>query len=121
MEALTYDRALAFKELIPPEEFRTWQPRKLMGALLEIDPLIGMTTTTVSIGPEGMQNPEKMITLGTDFALTLKDLKFHYDALGSYLRIPSLEQIQSGNLPDPLRLRERCEELGSKLNKCIER
>jgi hypothetical protein len=49
MEALTYDRAAAFAELIPPEEYKTWQPRKLMAVLLEIDPAIGMTST-ISIG-----------------------------------------------------------------------
>lgn len=31
MEALTYDRALAFKDEIPPEEYKTWQPRKFDG------------------------------------------------------------------------------------------
>src|SRR5689334_18183442 len=45
MEALTYDRALAFKDDIPPEQYKTWQPRKLMAVLLDIDPLIGMTST----------------------------------------------------------------------------
>lgn len=45
MEALTYDRALAFKDDIPPEEYKTWQPRKLMAVLLDIDPSIGITST----------------------------------------------------------------------------
>ncbi|MFT8783380.1 hypothetical protein [Acetobacter syzygii] len=38
MESLTYDRALAYREEFPPAEYETWQPRKVMAILLEIDP-----------------------------------------------------------------------------------
>ena len=38
MEALTYDRALAYKDEFPPAEYETWQPRKVMRVLLDIDP-----------------------------------------------------------------------------------
>lgn len=111
MEALTYDRALAFKDDIPPEEYKTWQPRKLMAVLLEIDPSIGVTST-IAFGLEeeyGKPAPrENMKLLGTDVVFTLADLKAHYDAIGSYLHMPSLEQIQSGKVPDPAKLRERC-------------
>jgi len=41
--------------------------------------------------------------------LTLADLKKHYDAVGSYLHVPSLNQLQSGQVPDPAKLREHCE------------
>jgi hypothetical protein len=37
MESLTYDRALAYKEGFPPAEYQSWQPRKVMALLLEID------------------------------------------------------------------------------------
>lgn len=86
MEALTYDRALAFKEYIPPDEYRTWQPRKLMLVLLDIDPSIGSTSTIAFGLQEELGKPaprENMKVLGTDVVLTLSDLKKHYDALGS--------------------------------------
>ena len=51
---------------------------------------------------------KNMKLLGTDVVFTLADLKAHYDALGSYLHMPSLEQVQSGKLPNPAKLRERC-------------
>lgn len=112
MEALTYDRALAFQDDIPPEEYKTWQPGKLMSALLEIDPSIGMTST-IAFGPEeeyGKPAPQaNMKLLGTDYVFTLADIKGHYHALGSFLHMPSLEQVLSGNLPDSAKLRERCE------------
>ncbi|HXP31444.1 MAG TPA: helix-turn-helix domain-containing protein [Stellaceae bacterium] len=112
MEALTYDRALAFKDDIPPNEYKTWQPRKLMAALLDIDPSIGMTSTIALRREEEYGKPaprENMTPFGTDVVFTLADLKAHYDAIGSYLHMPSLEQVQSGKMPDSAKLRERCE------------
>lgn len=110
MEAVTYDRALAFKDEIPPEEYRTWQPRKLMAVLVDIDPSIGMTSTlAVGIESEHGKQAENMKTLGTDHVLTLKDIKAHYDAIGSYLHMPSLEQLEAGKIADPAKLRTRCE------------
>ncbi len=110
MEAVTYDRALAFKDEIPPEEYRTWQPRKLMAVLVDIDPSIGMTSTiAVGIESEYGKPAENMETLGTDQVLTLKDIKTHYDAIGSHLHMPSLEQLETGKIADPAKLRSRCE------------
>lgn len=37
MESLTYDRALAYKDEFPPKEYQTWQPKRVMLVLLEID------------------------------------------------------------------------------------
>lgn len=110
MEAVTYDRALAFKDEIPPDEYRTWQPRKLMAVLVDIDPSIGMTSTlAVGIESKHGKQAENMETLGTDQVLTLKDIKTHYDAIGSHLHMPSLEQLEAGKIADPAKLRTRCE------------
>ncbi|WP_375157934.1 hypothetical protein [Bradyrhizobium sp. RDT46] len=110
MEAVTYDRALAFKDEIPPEEYRTWQPRKLMAVLVDIDPSIGMTSTiAVGIESECGKQAENLEILGTDQVLTLKDIKSHYDAIGSHLHMPSLEQLEAGKIADPAKLRTRCE------------
>ncbi|HZC80402.1 MAG TPA: hypothetical protein VE222_01580, partial [Nitrospiraceae bacterium] len=122
MEALTYDRALAFKDDIPPEEYRTWQPRKLMAVLLDVDPSIGMTST-VAVGlEEEYGRPvarQKMNMLGTDVVFTLADLKAHYDAIGSYLHTPSLEQMLSGKTQDLAKLHERCETLVGLIEKVL--
>ncbi len=108
LEALTYDRAQAYNTEIPPEKYREWRPRKLMMSLLAIDPHIGMTST-IAIGLEdepGKPAPrENMKLLGTDHALTLENLRKHYDAFGSYLHI----QPPTGKEPDWPKLRQRCE------------
>ncbi len=114
MEALTYDLAAAYKEDIAPEQYKTWQPRKLMDVLLDIDPAIG-TPATIAAGEEteyGKPAPaENMKVLGTDTPISLKNIKEHYNALGSYLHIPSLEQVTAGKVPDIGKLRTRCESL----------
>jgi hypothetical protein len=116
MEAVTYDRASAFKAEIPPDEYETWQPRKLMQVLHDIDPDIGMSAT-IAIGPQDEAAlPEKMSVLGTDTVFTLNDLKTHYDAIGNGLHMPSLGQLENITAPDPKKLGKRCETVISLLD-----
>src|ERR1700704_18615 len=71
MEAITYDRAQAFKEDLPYEEYRTWQPRKVVAVLAEIDPSI-MKSSTHRIGRQdqlGVRSTN-MKTMGTEFVLS---------------------------------------------------
>jgi len=114
MEAVTYDRAQALKNEIPPEEYHTWQPRKLMQLLHDIDPTLGMSAT-IAVGIEKIYGeeppPEEMEFLGTDNIFTLADLKTHYDAIGSYLHVPTLAQVIKSGMPDQEKLRARCENL----------
>ena len=123
MEALTYDRAIAFKDELPPEDLVKWQPRKLMAALVEFDPWI-RSATTLAVGIEKESGkpapPEEMKVLGTDFVFTLSDLKSNYDAMGSYLHMPTLAQVQSGKTPDLTKLRERCEIISGLIEKVLD-
>ena len=112
MEALTYDRIKAYKDEIPPDEYATWQPIKILDLLLEIDPTADKEVTiSVGIEEEYGKTPEKMETLGTDQPLSLSMLKKHYNALGSYLHIPTIKQFLEGNVHIPLKIRERCEQI----------
>lgn len=119
MEAVTYDRAQALKNEIPPEEYKTWQPRKLMQVLHDIDPMLGMSAS-IAVGVEetyGVEPPaDKMQFLGTDTVFTLADLKEHYDAIGSYLHVPSLAQFMKSGMPNEAKLRVRCEAVAAALD-----
>jgi hypothetical protein len=120
MEAITYDRAQAFKADLPYEEYRTWQPRKLVAVLAGIDPSI-MRTSTIRMGEEdqlGVRST-KMKTVGTDFVLTAEDIKDHYDALGGGLHIPTMAQFQEDKLPDPVTVRSRCNEIVSIVDRVL--
>lgn len=112
MEALTYDRAIAYKDEFPPSEYETWQPRKVMSVLLEIDPNADKDSS-VAIGTEeeyGVPAP-KMTSLGTEKVLGMKTLKKHYDALGSYLHVQSMKKSRSGVQLDYEKFRKRCSEI----------
>ncbi|MES0174441.1 hypothetical protein [Mesorhizobium sp. M0006] len=119
VEALTFDRATAYKSEMPPAEFETWQPRKLMALLLEIDPSADKDST-IAVGIEetyGVLAPV-MQSLGTESVFNLALLKKHYDALGNYLHVPTLRQMQ--NAPPSLdKLRERCLEIAGYVEKVL--
>lgn len=120
MEAITYDRAVAFKEEFPEEEYNTWQPKKVMGVLLEIEPTADKDST-ISFGLEEEYGvPAKEMTLlGTETVLNMKTLKYHYDALGSFLHIPTIKSIKEGKTVNFNTLRKRCEEIKAYLDKVL--
>lgn len=86
MEALTYERAAIYDDDLGPEQMKTWQPKRLMDRMLEIDPQADKAAMlSFGIEPSYGETPEKMTLLGTEHVLNLATLKKHYDALGSYL------------------------------------
>jgi hypothetical protein len=112
MEALTYDRALAYKDEFPPDEYQTWQPRKVMSVLLEIDPSADADRALAIGAEDGYGVPAPILSsLGTEQVLNMAALRKHYDALGSYLHLPSMKQMKEGKTVDAAKLRKRCEEL----------
>jgi len=120
IESVTYDRALAYKSEFPPHEYETWQPKKVMSVLLEIDPTADSDSTlSFGIEPSLGQNPETMNPLGTEIVFNLQIIKKHYDALGSYLHAPSLKQTLSGPGPNYSKMRKRCEEIASTLERVL--
>ncbi|MGB4107669.1 MAG: hypothetical protein WBK55_07715 [Alphaproteobacteria bacterium] len=119
MEAVTYERAQAYIKDIPPEVYETWQPKKLMLFLLEADPYADQSSTlSVGIEKEYGVEAKEMKTLGTEHILSLAEIKKNYDAIGSYLHMPTYKQLQEAkqNLSS---LKDRCEKIIEKLEKVI--
>lgn len=109
IEALTYERAHSYREEIPPSEYRTWQPKKVMQLLIDIYPYADKGSS-VAYGREddfGVA-PKQMTSLGTERVFGLRAIKDHYDALGSYLHMPTLKQLEESGAPDLDKLRIRC-------------
>ena len=110
MECLTYDRARAYGEELPRAAYETWQPRKVMEQLLAIDPYADKDRSMAfGLEPAPGEPPEVMRSLGTERVLGMAMLKKHYDALGSYLHMPTVKQAETGGV-DHRRMRERCEQ-----------
>lgn len=120
MEALTYERANVYKDDLPQGQYETWQPRKLMMQMLEIDPYADREAT-ISIGREPSlgETPKKMHELGTEKPMKLAALKKHYDAIGAYLHIPTIKQTADGKLRDEDSLRKRCAIIIAELDWCM--
>lgn len=114
MEALTYDRALLYKDEFPSSEYETWQPRKVMSVLLEIEPLADKDCS-VAFGLEetyGVPAPV-MEPLGAEKVLNMATLRKHYDALGSYLHTQTLKQTIEGKSIDYTKMVSRLEEIAN--------
>lgn len=120
MESLTYDRALAYKAEFPPAEYETWQPRKVMAILLEIDPNADKDSSLAfGIEPSLGVTPDVMEALGTEIVLNMATIKRHYDALGSYLHVPTIKQRKAGAKIDVVKFRARCDEIAAYLTEVL--
>ena len=120
IEALTYARARAYKEELPPQEYETWQPKKLMAVLLEIDPNIDKNSAiAVGVETEYGVKPDEMKWLGEESVLNMKTIKTHYDALGSFLHVPTLKSITEGKVANVEKLRKRCEQISLEVEKSL--
>lgn len=116
IEAVTYDRMQAYKAEIPPDEYETWQPRRVMQLLLEIDPLVD---TPGSFGMAFDRGHEKFVRdMGTDEVFSLKQIKANYDALGSFLHIPTLAKINEEI--DHAKLRKRCDAIAAEVRRVLD-
>lgn len=114
MEELTYDRAIAYKKEFPPDEYETWQPRKIMKVLLEIDPMADKDVSlAMGVEEEYGVTPPAMNSMGSEKVLNMATLSKHYDALGSYLHVQSMKQVRAGILLDVDKIRSRCEEIAA--------
>lgn len=109
MEGLTYDRAIAYKNEFPQEEYKTWQPKQIMSVLLEIDSAAGQDRT-LAFGVEGPNgtSPSTMQLLGTETVLNMNVIKKHYQALGSYLHMQSMNKMLKGDSLNYDKIRCRC-------------
>lgn len=122
LEYLTYERAYAYREDIPPSEYKTWQPKKLMAVLLEIDPMADQSYS-LSFAPEatlGVVAPgTNFHRLGDEHVVNLATLKNHYDALSSYLHAPTINKLETPNIHKEEKLRKRCDEIIEEVEKAL--
>ena len=109
-EAIVYDRVGAYRVELPPDTYRKWQPREVLKALVELSPLT-VQTSTLSVGREDSNGspPARMRILGTDIVISPSDIRAHYEALGSFLHAPTIQQMDESGGHDLVAIRRRCE------------
>ena len=112
LEALVYERATRYSEELSNRKLSTWQPKKLLSLLMEIDPYADKTSSISCGREEEYGKPASVMqSLGTDRLLSLGEIKKYYDRLGSYLHTPTLNQVSEGKGAPPERIRSRCMEV----------
>lgn len=109
IESVTYERVQSYRDEIPQAEYRTWQPKKLMQLLIDIEPRADKGSG-IAYGIEKVPGvaAKEMTSLGTEQVFGLRAIKAHYDALGSYVHMPTLNQLEEVGEPDLAKLHERC-------------
>ena len=115
IEAITYDRAQGYEEVMPLDVIKTWQPQKLMKALVEIEPLTN-EEPTVHFLDESLPEPS-WVLLGKEAIFSLQSIEEHIHPLGSFVHYPSLGQAAKG--PNFQKMRRRCVEIAEHLEKVL--
>ena len=122
LEALVYERAHAYRYHIDLSDSDTWQPSKVMGALLSADPNANKGGT-LAIGLEetyGVPPPkEQMTVIGTEHVVSTVAIKKHYNALGNFLHLPTIKQLKEKAEPTPDAIRKHCEVVASDVEKAL--
>lgn len=116
IEAITYDRAQTYIQELPPEEYKTWQPQKLLTVLVEIEPLAatsGQLRFQQQSAPGEPEHP--WVDLGETRVFGLRDIQRNYHKLGNFLHFPTLGQLQAGGV-DLNKTREHCHAVAATLD-----
>ncbi|MDH0494235.1 hypothetical protein [Comamonas aquatica] len=115
IEAITYDRAQGYAELLSPDAYRTWQPQKLMEALIQIEPRANQGPSVHFLDESNADGePPTWVSLGQETVFTLKNIRAEYHALGSFVHYPNLENATTSG-PSFEKMRARCPQIAAKL------
>lgn len=75
LESIIYERAENYKEELSGKKLSTWQPRKLLMLILEIDPHVDQNSSISAGIEEEYGKPAKQMNfVGSERVLSLKEL-----------------------------------------------
>ncbi|RRN64699.1 hypothetical protein [Caulobacter sp. 602-1] len=118
LEAGVYDRLHDYRRDVPPSVYEVWPPPKVLRLLLEVDPDADQPSTVRITRRGGGGDTPASVTF-SETPIDRFMLKGNYDALGSYLHMPTLKQITKDGGPDFAKLRKRCEALVALLDPMV--
>jgi hypothetical protein len=119
LEAGVYDRLHDYRRDVPQSAYETWQPPRVLRLLLEIDPRADQPSTVrISRQPDGSGQAAAAVTF-SETPVDQSTLRRNYDALGSYLHMPTIRQIERNGGSEFVKLREPCEALVEALDPMV--
>jgi len=114
IEYLTYDLLHTYREELPYDTLKKWQPRELIAEMRNVDPYADCSSR-LDVGPEvipGEPPPtEGWRTLGEENRFSIEWANKNYNALGNYLHAPTLHQLEPDNAPTVAVIIERATEV----------
>lgn len=119
LEAIVYDRLQDYRRDVPPDVYDTWQPPKVLRFLLEIDPRADQPRTVTVTRRGEPSEREVAATAFFEKPIDQATLRANYDALGSYLHMPTLKQTKEKGGISFKKLRQRCELLVDALDPIV--
>lgn len=109
LEGLVYQKATNYTEELCGKKLNTWQPAKLLEILLDIDPLADQTyTLRVKCENADSEKERGFTEIGTEKLINLKEIKSNYHKLGSFLHMPTIEQIEGNKGPTSEKIIKGC-------------
>lgn len=111
LEAGVYDRLHDYRRDLPKSVYETWQTPRVLRLLLEIDPEADQPSTVRFIRQADVSGQSVASATFSETPIDNATLKGNYAALGSYLHMQTIKQIEKDGGSDLVKLRQRCEAL----------
>lgn len=113
LDALIYAKAKLYEQDLSIEQIdKSWQPKKVLDLLLEIDPHADQGAHLKIGRQEEQGRPAKIMhSYGKERVLSLQEIKKYWPKLGSYLHTPTAHQLANSNGATPNKIRNRCNEV----------
>lgn len=109
LEALVYDRAIAFKDVLGEIDGRFWQPQKILEKLVSLDEVLEQPIG-ISVQLAANEASGEYSEMGKDVPITSKEIRKNYHALGNFVHTPTPDQVRHGGQPAAARIRAKCED-----------
>ena len=102
IEYITYSQLEAYRKELPDEALKKWTPKQLIAEMQEVDRYADKSSH-IRVGKEhayAVPPPrEEMQSVGEDRRFSLKWANKNHNALGNFLHVPTVHQIESGAVP----------------------
>jgi transcription elongation factor Elf1 len=116
IEAYCYNLLSSYLSEAPLRAVETWQPDKVLKELLAIDSKLESTSTfRMRVDDDGSGKPGKWMSLGEDRRLPISYIRKSYNALGNFLHVPTIKQVNTGRSLQAEQIRETAEAIRERL------
>jgi len=117
IEALAYDMVQLYRNDLPPETVKTWQPNKVLAELADLDPGC-QGTMKIEVGP--VASDEGPTITFVDRRLTSDWVNEHYHKLGNFIHENTIYDVEQGRDGSQPKIRDRAERIAKDLGEIIE-